>query len=117
VQVVGSWLVAVQGWERVFWEGGFGTELNLAGWAQKLSGKPAITVGSVTLKRDVIDSRGGSGSEAADNLPLLFEMMARGDFDFVAVGRALIANPSWPQNVRDGQPIQPFLESALAQLS
>jgi 2,4-dienoyl-CoA reductase-like NADH-dependent reductase (Old Yellow Enzyme family) len=57
--------------QRRFWEGEFGTELNLAGWARKLSGKPAITVGSVTLKRDLIESLGGSGSDAADNLPRL----------------------------------------------
>lgn len=102
--------------QRRFWEGEFGAELNLAGWARKLSGKPAITVGSVTLKRDLIESREGSGSDAADNLPQLCEMMARGDFDFVAVGRALIANPTWPRKVRSGQPIQSFAASALAQL-
>jgi len=102
--------------QRRFWEGEFGADLNLAGWARKLSGKPAITVGSVTLKRDLIEGRGGSGSDATDNLPRLREMMARGDFDFVAVGRALIANPTWPRKVRSGQPIEPFAESALAQL-
>src|SRR5258706_1101244 len=69
--------------QRRFWEGEFGAELNLAGWARKLSGKPAITVGSVTLKRDLIEARGGSGSDAADNLPPLREMMDRGGFGFV----------------------------------
>jgi 2,4-dienoyl-CoA reductase-like NADH-dependent reductase (Old Yellow Enzyme family) len=29
-------------------------------------------------------------------------MMDRGDFDLVAVGRALIANPDWPKVVRSG---------------
>ncbi|MEK1925212.1 MAG: NADH:flavin oxidoreductase [Rhizobium giardinii] len=103
--------------QRRFWEGEFGTELNLAGWARKLSGKPAITVGSVTLKRDLIEGFGQPGSDAADNLPRLREVMERGDFDFVAVGRALIANPTWPQAVRSSQPIQPFAASALAQLN
>ena len=28
-------------------------------------------------------------------------MLGRGDFDLVAVGRALIANPDWPQIVRE----------------
>jgi 2,4-dienoyl-CoA reductase-like NADH-dependent reductase (Old Yellow Enzyme family) len=102
--------------QRRFWEGEFGADLNLAGWARKLSGKRAITVGSVTLKRDLIESLGGSGSDAADNLPRLREMMMRGDFDFVAVGRALITNPSWPRQVQNGLPISPFAESALAQL-
>ncbi|MDM0071435.1 12-oxophytodienoate reductase [Variovorax sp. J31P207] len=102
--------------QRRFWEGEFGTDLNLAGWARMLSDKPAITVGSVTLKRDLMESQEGPGSEAANNLPRLREMMARGDFDFVAVGRALIANPTWPQKVRSGQPMVSFEASALAKL-
>lgn len=102
--------------QRRFWEGEFGTDLNLAGWAQKLSGKPGITVGSVTLQRDLIESFSGPGSEAADNLPLLRERMSRGDFDFVAVGRALIANPDWPQLVRSCMPLRPYEVSALSQL-
>ena len=102
--------------QRRFWEGEFGTDLNLAGWARKLSGKPSITVGSVTLKRDLIEGFGEPGSDAADNLSRLRQMMSRGDFDFVAVGRALIANPTWPQMVRNGQPLQPYAASALAHL-
>ena len=102
--------------QRRFWEGEFDTDLNLAGWAKKLSGKPAITVGSVTLQRDLMDSREAPGSDAADNLPRLCELMARGDFDFVAVGRALIANPEWPRKVRDGEPLAPYAASALATL-
>ncbi len=102
--------------QRRFWEGEFGTDMNLAGWAQKLSGKPAIAVGSVTLQRDLIDSFDGSGSVAADNLPLLRERMTRGDFDFIAVGRALIANPDWPQRLREGRAIAPYAQSALATL-
>lgn len=30
-------------------------------------------------------------------------MLDRGDFDLVAVGRALIANPNWPKIVRSGE--------------
>lgn len=102
--------------QRRFWEGEFGTDLNLAAWAHKLSGKPGIAVGSVTLQRDLIDSFDGSGSEATDNLPLLRRRMERGDFDFIAVGRALIANPDWPRRVHKEQPIVAYVQSALATL-
>ncbi|WP_137130885.1 NADH:flavin oxidoreductase [Rhizobium sp. FY34] len=102
--------------QRRFWEGEFDTDLNLAGWAKKLTGKPAITVGSVTLKRDLIESFAGPGSDAADNLPLLREKLSRGDFDFVAIGRALIANPDWPEKVRNAQPINDYAATMLAQL-
>jgi len=88
----------------------------LAGWAQKLSGKLAIAVGSITLQRDLVDSFDRSGSVAADNLPLLRERMTRGDFDFIAVCRALIASPAWPRRVRDGAAIQPYVQGALATL-
>ncbi len=33
----------------------------------------------------------------------LMRMLERGDFDLVAVGRALIANPAWPALVRQGR--------------
>ena len=44
---------------RRFWEPEFpetGSDLNLAGWTKKLSGKPTITVGSVSLNEDFITS-------------------------------------------------------------
>jgi len=34
--------------------------------------------------------------------------LERGDFDLVAVGRALIANPDWPHRVRNGTPLIPY---------
>ena len=42
----------------------------------------------------------GATSEPA-SIDRLLEMMDR-DFDLVAVGRALIANPDWPKVVRSG---------------
>lgn len=85
--------------QRRFWEPEFdGSDLNLAGWAKKLTGKPTITVGSVTIP--------GEGSGALDTvdaqLDRLEEMLARGDFDLVAVGRAILQNPEWVNAVRRG---------------
>jgi 2,4-dienoyl-CoA reductase-like NADH-dependent reductase (Old Yellow Enzyme family) len=73
--------------------------LNLAGWARKLTGRPAMTVGSVGLDRDVMDT-GGTARPAGIG-PLL-EMLGRGDFDLVAVGRALLADPGWVDKIRRG---------------
>jgi 2,4-dienoyl-CoA reductase-like NADH-dependent reductase (Old Yellow Enzyme family) len=96
---------------RRFWEPEFeGSDLNLAGWAKKITGMPTITVGSVSLTVDFVDSfRGvqdkaaleGTGSTA--HISRLVEMLARGDFDLVAVGRALLADPAWAAKMRDGQ--------------
>jgi 2,4-dienoyl-CoA reductase-like NADH-dependent reductase (Old Yellow Enzyme family) len=45
-------------------------------------------------------------------------MLARGDFDLVAIGRALLADPAWPQKVRDGRirEIRPFTSKVLETL-
>ena len=90
---------------RRFWLPEFaGSNLNLAGWAKKITGKTAMAVGSVTLDGQAAPSDKSSAYHSTgvtpDNLPQLTEMMARGDFDLIGVGRALLANPDWPKIVR-----------------
>ena len=48
----------------------------------------------------------------------LLERLARGEFDLVALGRALIVNPDWPKQVRSGKlnELRPFHRDALATL-
>ena len=87
---------------RRFWEPEFdGSDLNLAGWTRKVTGIPTITVGSVSLDNEMIESLTGHSSETM-RIDRALEMLARGDFDLIAIGRALIANPDWPQIVRRG---------------
>ncbi len=91
--------------QRRFWEPEFeGSDLNLAGWVKKLTGKPTITVGSVSLDADFIPDPGEVGFKAAKpaSLDKLNDMLERGDFDLVAVGRALIANPDWVRVIERG---------------
>lgn len=92
--------------QRRFWEPAFdGSTLNLAGWAKRLSGKPAITVGSVGLNGpDITDLLTGKGANAGPaGLDELRSQIAQGDFDLVAVGRALLTDPGWTNKVRDGR--------------
>jgi 2,4-dienoyl-CoA reductase-like NADH-dependent reductase (Old Yellow Enzyme family) len=87
--------------QRRFWEPEFdGSELNFAGWAKKLTGAPVITVGSVGLSGDFI---AGFGGEVAppEGIEALVKRFEQGEFDLVAVGRALISNPDWVARVRD----------------
>jgi 2,4-dienoyl-CoA reductase-like NADH-dependent reductase (Old Yellow Enzyme family) len=91
---------------RRFWEPEFeDSELNLAGWTRKITGKPTITVGSVGLDADFIPLPGEQTfREAAPaGLDKLLERMANDEFDLVAVGRAMIANPDWANRVRGGE--------------
>ncbi len=97
---------------RRFWEPEFGgSDLNLAGWTKKLTGKPTTTVGSVTLDLDFMVSLGRMPAPAvkpaesdgrAAHFDRLLEMLSRGDFDLIAVGRAMLADPSWAKKVHEG---------------
>ncbi len=89
--------------QRRFWEPEFeGSALNLAGWAKKLTGLPTITVGSVGLSGDFFGAFVGEGSEIAA-LDGLYERMEKGEFDLVAIGRALLQDPQWAQKVKEGR--------------
>jgi len=91
---------------RRFWEPEFeGSDLNLAGWTRKLTGKPAITVGSVGLNADFIPAPGQTAFKDAEpaSLDELMRRLEADEFDLVAVGRALIANPEWPRLVAEGR--------------
>jgi 2,4-dienoyl-CoA reductase-like NADH-dependent reductase (Old Yellow Enzyme family) len=95
-----------------------GSDLNLAGWTKKLTGKPAITVGSVTLNEDFIKSFGTNETAEVAGVEELAARVQRGEFDLVAIGRSLIVNPAWPERVRRGalNELLPFHRSALARL-
>jgi 2,4-dienoyl-CoA reductase-like NADH-dependent reductase (Old Yellow Enzyme family) len=107
---------------RRFWEPEFdGSDLNLAGWTRKITGKPCITVGSVGLDADFIPQPGETTfSEGAPaGLEELLRRMEADEFDLVAVGRALIANPEWANLVREGRgdELRAFKKEMLASLA
>ncbi len=104
--------------QRRFWQSEFeGSDLNFAGWAKKLTGVPTITVGSVGLSGEFIAAFGGESSKPA-SLDELMRRFNRGDFDLVAVGRALISDPEWALKVRDGRDseLSDFSPAALGSL-
>jgi 2,4-dienoyl-CoA reductase-like NADH-dependent reductase (Old Yellow Enzyme family) len=114
--------------QRRFWEAEFpGSDLNLAGWTKKLTGKPTITVGAVSLTSDFLPVQaspetvagppGGEPGRAA-GMGRLLEMLNRGNFDLVAVGRGLLADPAWANKVRGGRfdELVPFSQEAREKL-
>jgi 2,4-dienoyl-CoA reductase-like NADH-dependent reductase (Old Yellow Enzyme family) len=104
---------------RRYWEPEFdGSDLNLAGWTKKLTGKPTITVGSVGLNGDFFGAFAGQGA-ATRSIDDLIERMDKGEFDLVAVGRALLQDPQWANKIRYGQydQVTEFAGEALATLS
>lgn len=104
---------------RRFWEPEFeGSELNLAGWTKKLTGKPTITVGSVGLDGDVTSLFTEGKGAGNDKIDGLIERLEREQFDLVAVGRALLVDPAWANKIRDGRidELAPFSAEALKTL-
>ncbi len=90
---------------RRFWEPEFeGSSLNLAGWTRKITGKPAIAVGSVGLSDEFLPLPGKTYFQESEpaSLDELLKRMNAEEFDLVALGRALIANPDWPAKIQTG---------------
>lgn len=105
---------------RRFWEPEFdGSDLNLAGWTRKLTGKPTITVGSVGLDGEFLQFMVKTDKVAEPaSLENLLERLNNQEFDLVAVGRALLVDPDWALKVREGREgdILPFSREALTTL-
>ncbi|MFF9103585.1 NADH:flavin oxidoreductase [Streptomyces rubrogriseus] len=94
------------------------SDLNLAGWTKKLTGKAAITVGSVGLDGDFNRSFQGEGAPVR-GLDNLLDRMERDEFDLVAVGRALLQDPRWAEKVLAGRfdELAPYDAAAIKTLS
>jgi 2,4-dienoyl-CoA reductase-like NADH-dependent reductase (Old Yellow Enzyme family) len=106
--------------QRRFWEPEFeGADLNLAGWTKELIGLPTITVGSVGLSDEFIKSFGSDEPAAPASIDKLIERLAREEFDLVAVGRMLIADPEWPHKIKAGRlsELKPFSRELLKSLA
>jgi len=89
-------------WEPEFPEIDGENGLNGAGWAKKLTGLPTITVGSVGLNGDFVAAFVGQGAPQR-SLDDLEARLDRGEFDLVAVGRAILQDPEWAKKVKEGR--------------
>ncbi|MGW7540881.1 NADH:flavin oxidoreductase [Streptomyces sp. NPDC054770] len=104
---------------RRYWVPEFdGSDLNLAGWTKKLTGRPTITVGSVGLDGEFLKAFAGEGS-ATKGIDDLLDSLEREEYDMVAVGRALLQDPEWAAKVLAGRAdeLKPFDGAALQTLN
>jgi len=78
-----------------------GSKLNLAGWVKKITGKPVVTVGGVGLDSDFVSNIMSDQQSHFDlkNIKILLQRLEKQEFDFVAVGRALLADPYWLKKI------------------
>ncbi len=95
-----------------------GSELNLAGWAKKLTGKAAMTVGGIGLDKAKGPARHIDDSQAStNNLPRVIERFERGEFDLICVGRSLLNDPNWLRKAQAGEAFLPFDPENLTRLT
>lgn len=90
---------------RRYWQPAFeGEDRSLAAWTRHLSGKPVIAVGSASLSNEFKSALGKVRAEIApQDILRMAQGLERGDYDLIALGRALIANPDWVQLVQAGR--------------
>ena len=90
---------------RRYWQPAFeGDERSLAAWTRHLSGKPVIAVGSASLDNEFKSALGKVRAEIApQDIHRMAAGLERGDYDLIALGRALIANPDWVHQVQAGR--------------
>jgi len=79
----------------------YDSELSLAGWTRKLTDLPVIAVGSVGLETQFRSEKQGQVIAPA-SVDRLVEQFDSGEFDVVAIGRALLADPDWVNRLRAG---------------
>jgi 2,4-dienoyl-CoA reductase-like NADH-dependent reductase (Old Yellow Enzyme family) len=101
-----------------------GSDLNLAAWVRKISGKPTLCCGGVGLGSGSVDfgdanAYKSTASSSLAGIDDLCEMMERGDFDLVALGRAILGDAAWPQKVRQGREadLKPFTADLMLKLA
>lgn len=79
---------------------------SLASWVKSMTSKPVIAIGSVglttDLAQDIFDDKDPE-LQVGKDLDRVSLAMEAGDFDFIGVGRAHIANNDFVRLVRDGE--------------
>jgi 2,4-dienoyl-CoA reductase-like NADH-dependent reductase (Old Yellow Enzyme family) len=91
---------------RRFWHPVYeGSPRSLAAWTKAFTAKPVIAVGSAGLSKPhesrLLRTAGGREAGVAD-VANVVEAMKAGDFDLIASGRALLADPDWVEKIRRG---------------
>jgi 2,4-dienoyl-CoA reductase-like NADH-dependent reductase (Old Yellow Enzyme family) len=93
---------------RRYWLPAFdGDVRTLAGWTRHLTGLPVIAVGSVGVAAPFLgvseDGRTQAEPQRSLSLAPLVTLLEHGEFDLVATGRAVLADPYWAAKLGDGR--------------
>lgn len=80
---------------------------NLSFWTRKVSGVITAMVGGTTVQREKYEGT-MSPPKTVNNLDDIMRRYDRGEFDLLAVGRALLNDPQWLVKARSGEPFKSF---------
>jgi 2,4-dienoyl-CoA reductase-like NADH-dependent reductase (Old Yellow Enzyme family) len=101
---------------RRYFEAEFaGSSLNLAGWTQRITGKPTMTVGSIGLNKDLYQGFQEGDVGLVDLKPVI-DRFNQGEFSLVGVGRAMLSNPDFALRIRRNEKLRPYEEKFVMQL-
>lgn len=90
---------------RRHWEAAFAGDqeaLSLPGWTRRITGRPVIGVGSIGVTSEFHSAGDRLSETVEDRLAKLGGQFDAGEFDLVALGRAVLADPAWVNKVRAG---------------
>ena len=99
---------------RRYWLPAFaGSERTLAGWTRHLTGMPVIAIGSIGVAAPFFASPDEDLQPSLTLAPLV-GLLRRGEFDLVALGRAVLADPEWARKLAEARlgEIRPYDKSA-----
>ena len=99
---------------RRYWLPAFdGSDRTLAGWTRHLTGMPVIAIGSVGVAAPFF-ARPDENAQPSLTLAPLVDLLRRGEFDLVALGRAVLADPEWARKLAEARlgEIRPYDKSA-----
>ncbi|EZH67451.1 1,2-oxophytodienoate reductase [Bacillaceae bacterium JMAK1] len=95
---------------RRIWEPEFveeDPELTLAGWTKKVTGKPAIAVGSIGINKAYRSEHENDTRDLVvsinENIHITEKKIENGEFDYVAIGRSLLADSDWPKKLKENR--------------
>lgn len=104
---------------RRYWQPSFsGPRSTLSGQIRELTGLPTITVGSLGLADSDFESAFQGQSAKSAEITRAIELFESSEFDFIALGRALVSEPDWVKKTLNGQheEVRDFDPSDLASL-
>jgi 2,4-dienoyl-CoA reductase-like NADH-dependent reductase (Old Yellow Enzyme family) len=92
-----------------------GSSLNLAGWTQRITRKPTMTVGSIGLNKDLYQGFQEGDVGLVDLKPVI-DRFNQGEFSLVGVGRAMLCNPDFALRIRQNEKLRPYEAKFVMQL-